>query len=454
MKRFFVVVSALLAVAVAGPALAATFEFHGDLNNRFGLYTNQAQMFSGVENVRGTPLDEDGIDEFFADIKYRLNTTAATNDGAVKGVFAIEVGGVQFGTSPAGDYSGDGVVVEVRKAYTDFQLPAVQNKARVSIGLQAMTVNKFVWWEMVPAVQLKGDTGAFGYTLAWARGLEFFNNDDDDDLFEDADALLLRGDFKPSDAIDAGVFALYQRSNSLESGNDSDLGAGYEIKQFGAADYDIFTIGTDGSFTSPTGSGNFFVNWDLIYQGGSIDNNASDDLDVSSYLLHADLGINMGPTRFTYTTWYASGDDDSSDGDLENFLATDVDRFDSIIFFEGGYTDDDYFTEAPYILNKGLFLNKLAVDHQATEKTKVGAAILYLMTAEDLPLADGSKEDSLGTEIDAYVSHKLYDNVEVALNAGYLISGDGMDFFENAASQDGNADADVFRSTMRVRYKF
>ncbi len=76
------------------------------------------------------------------------------------------------------------------------------------------------------------------------------------------------------------------------------------------------------------------------------------------------------------------------------------------------------------------------------------------MTAEDLMLVDGSEEDKLGTEIGAYVSHKLYPNVEVAVNAAFLAADDGMDYWENANSADGSSDVDVFRSTMRVRYKF
>ena len=147
--------------------------------------------------------------------------------------------------------------------------------------------------------------------------------------------------------------------------------------------------------------------------------------------------MNLGKVRLTYTGWYASGDDDSTDGDIKNFMSTDVDMFDSVVLFEGGYTDDNYFTERPYIQNKGMILNKLAADFQATDKTKVGGAVLYLMTAEDL--ANG--EDTLGTEIDAYVSHKLYPNVEVALNAGYLFADNGMDNF--AAS--GTSADNIFR---------
>ena len=480
-SKFKIILAAIAAVALATPVFAATFEFHGDLNNRFGLYTNQAGLYHGVESVAKKNLNEDDVEEFFADFKYRLNTTAATNDGAVKGVFAIEVGGVQFGTSPAGDFSGDGVVVEVRKAYTDFQLPSVQSKARVSLGLQALTVNKFVWWETVPSVQLAGDTGSFAYKLAWARGVESFNDDSDDDLFEDLDSLLARVDLKPAEGVKLGLFALYQRQQNADNEftvdpagaatQFSEDGDFYEVKQVGPSDFDLYTLGVDGGFATPTSYGNAFVNWDLIYQGGSVDkigvydlatdtfSTVDPDVDVSAYLLHADVGVNIGSTRLTYTGWYASGDDDPNDDNIDNFMSTDVDRFDSVIFFEGGYTDDDYFTEAPYILNKGLILNKLALDQKVSEKTNVGAAVLYLMTAEDLEYtnADDSQsfsEDTLGTEIDAYVSHKLYDNVEVALNAGYLFADDGMDFFENDASRDGSSDADVFRTTARVRYKF
>jgi len=444
MSRVFRVAIVLLTIAVtAFPALAANFEFSGDLNNRFNLYTNQAGMFHGSETISadgGENLSKDTVDEFFADLKYRGMMTATTNDGAVKGVISLEIGGLQFGSGSAADYSGDGIAFEVRHAYTQFQLP--NTDMSLSTGLQALTVNTFVWWETVPSVQLMGKSGDMKYKLAWARGFEAYNTDKDDDLLEDADALLARVDLKLAENTNAGLFALYQRRADLVSGADSDLGAGYEIKQFGVSEYDIYTIGTDGKFTS----GDLFVNWDLIYQGGSIDNDVKPDYDVQGYLLHADIGMNAGKARFTFTTWYASGDDDSTDDEINNFLATDVDRADSIIFFEGGYTDDDYFTEAPYILDKGLYLNKLAVDYKATDQTTVGGAILYLMTAEDL--ANG--KDTLGTEIDAYISHKLYPNVEVALNAGYLIADDGMKNFV-----PGQEDPeDPFLITSRIRYKF
>ena len=461
MKKFTLLAVALLAVGFAGSALAVEFKFQGDLNNRFMVYTDQAGMFSGSETIKGTPIDKDRVGESWGEIKYRLWVEAATDDGKVKGVYAIELGAIRFGDGSAlggstkgGAFSGDGINIETRWAYTDFQLPGVASKARFTIGLAPFYVNSFVWQETAMGVQFKSAAGPMDYTLAWVRGRESFNNDPKDSKFEDLDALLARVDLKPVKDAKVGLFALYQRR---KPGPD-DIAAftpatHYQVKLLPAVDLALYTFGTDGSWTTPTSFGNAFLNWDLIYQGGTLDDNTV-SRNVSAYLAHLDLGANFGKHRLTYTTWYASGDDNRTDGDVKNFMSTDVDRFDSVIFFEGGFLDDNYFTEAPHILDKGLFFNKLALDCKHSNKLSLGGAVLYLQTAKDLTLGAGKTSKKLGTEIDAYLSYKLYANTEIAINAGYLFAGDGMDAFEKTAQQDGKSDADVFRSTARVRYSF
>ncbi|HBO68920.1 MAG TPA: hypothetical protein DD658_01745, partial [Deltaproteobacteria bacterium] len=213
----------LLAIGLAGSASAATFQFHGDLNNRFMAYTNQGRMFGASETVKTAGVvDKDGVDESWGEIKYRLWVEAATDDGKVKGVYAIELGALRFGNGAGiggstrtggGDFSGDGINVETRWAYTDFQLPGVASKARFTIGLFPFSVNSFVWEETAMGVQYNGTAGPTDLTLAWIRGRENFNNDKDDNLFEDLDALLARVDFKPAEGAKAGVFALYQGRN-------------------------------------------------------------------------------------------------------------------------------------------------------------------------------------------------------------------------------------------------
>ena len=228
----------------------------------------------------------------------------------------------------------------------------------------------------------------------------------------------------------------------------------------------MYTVGTDGHMDMDQ----FFVKWDLMYQFGSVDYVLGTDLngtanptglencDVSAYFLHADVGMKMGKSTLTYTFWYASGDDSPFDDDFDAFLATDVDIFDNIILMEGGWADDDYFTERPYMLDRGFIMNKLALDYQATERTKLGIAGMYMMTAEDLEYTafngKAVSEDTIGFEIDAYVKFKLFKNVELAVNAGYLFADDAMDYFEVDKIQDGRSDEDIFRSDMRIRYKF
>lgn len=463
MKKLTLLVGVALALAFAGSASAADVKFHGDLNNRFGVYTNQAGMFNASETVKGTPIDKDRVDESWAEIKYRLWVEAATDDGKVKGVYAIEVGALRFGNGAGiggstrtggGNFSGDGINVETRWAYTDFQLPGVASKARLMVGLFPFTVNSYLWQETAMGVQFKGAAGPVDYTLAWVRGVERFNNDTNDHRFEDLDALLARVDVKPVKNANIGLFALYQGS---KPGPDDIVAFApatqYQVKLLPAVDLTLLTFGTDGSFTTPTGPVNAFVNWDLIYQTGTLGDNTA-NRDVSAYFAHLDLGANFGKIRLTYTGWYASGDDDRTDGDVKNFMSTDVDRADSIIFFEGGYTDDNYFTEAPHILDKGLFFNKLALDYKHSDKLSLGGAVLYLQTAENLTLGGGKTSKKLGTEIDAYLSYKLYANTEVAINAGYLFADDGMDAFEKTAQKDGKSDANIFHSTARIRYSF
>jgi hypothetical protein len=462
MKKLTLLVGVVLALGFAGSSPAAEFKFHGDLNNRGVGYTNQAGMFKGAETAKtpGGTIDKDGIDEAWGEIKYRLWVEASTNDGKVKGVYGIELGAIRFGdgstlggSTKGGAFSGDGINIETRWAYTDFQIPGMERKARFTVGLAPFKVNSFVWEETVMGVQFKADFGGIDLTLADVRGRESFNNDPDDDTFEDLDAYMARVDLKPVKNVNLGLFALYQRQDPGSDGIVAFTPASqYQVKLLPAVDLSLYTLGIDGSLTTPTSFGNVFLNWDLIYQGGSLDDNTV-NRDVSAYLAHLDLGANLGKIRLTYTGWYASGDDNPADGDVENFMSTDVDRFDSIIFFET-YTDDNAFTEAPHILDKGLFFNKLALDYKHSDKLKLGAAVLYLETAEDLTIGGGKKESKLGTEIDAYVSYMLYPNTEIAINAGYLFADDGMDAFEIAAQQDGKSDSDVFRSTARVRYSF
>jgi hypothetical protein len=473
-KNLKILFIALLALAVAVPAMAAaTFEFHGDLNNRMKIYTDQQTWF-GNDSGNQT-LDDRDSPETFASTKYRMWMKASTNDGKVYGVYAIEFGGLRFGSSASdgkasgGGFSGDGVNIETRWAYTDFQLPSAANTARFRIGLQTHTVNKFFWAETAMGVKFYTDN----WYLAWMRGRDVESSADASWGDNDLDTLSARYDMK-MEPVKLGFFISYLwRDNDLSSVDVSGMGnftgSGGTLDDYAInalpsdIKFDLLVFGVDGSWSTATNHGKFFINWDVMYEVGGVDDTTTDggvttqDLDLAAGLIHTDIGLNFGKTTVTYTLIYATGDDNPDDSDLDGWIAVDTDNFYSIFFGEGGYTDDDYFSERYYLGDKGIFMNKLALDYQVDKKLKLGIAGLYMLLAEDVELDNGDKNDELGIELQAYVSYKLYSNLELAWNIGYLASGDAMDIFESGPSTDvgnGSGDVDIIQSTARVRFSF
>ena len=136
----------------------------------------------------------------------------------------------------------------------------------MQIGLIPLTVNHYVWQETAMGVQLKGDAGPVGYTIGWARGHENQFDNSSSNAFDDADGIPAsrrpqagrRRQGRPLRPL-AAPGCLRWHGLLLRSA--------FEIKGFGNDQYNIYTIGTDGSFKVPVG---LFVNWDAIYQGGKI----------------------------------------------------------------------------------------------------------------------------------------------------------------------------------------
>lgn len=451
MKRVLVALATML--AITAPAFAVDFSFHGDLKHEFRINSNQSGFTGGKEfgsklAPTQTSIYDDDVNETFGLIKYRMWTEAASDNGAVKGVYAIEVGGIHFGDDgKGGGFSGDEVNIETRWAYTDFALGG----GRIKVGLQPVKINTFFWNETATGIHYKKNN----FEAAWYRGYEVVNDDSDGNDFQDLDALYVRYNLKPANDIKVGLFGVWQTS---DADTLNDLGGSmdvndltWKVKKLTDYDIDLYTFGIDGGMKA----GNFFANWDLMYQTGDF----LEEADFGGYFAHFDLGTKIGSNgKLTYTFWYASGDDDRTDGDFDAFIATDIDvkaDFSSVVLYQG-LNSDQYFTTDPYIQDKGMMMNRFAYDTKVSDKLKVGVAAMYMMSAEDLEYDDGLgndyADDSIGFEVDAYAKYKLYDSLEIALAAGYLMSDDALDFYEE--DRDGSADEDIYVITSRIRYKF
>lgn len=440
-------------------AFAVDFEFHGDFNNSFRIYSSHADFFKGGggnnEKIgRKNLLKNDASSDFFANMKYRLWTEASSDNGGIRGVYAVEFGGTHFGQQTnskgedkGGSFSGDGVNIETRWAYIDFNLYG----GRVKIGLQPLKINQFLWNETATGIHYFNGP----LQIAWYRGYEVIDTDPDGGMndFKDLDALYLRYTAKPYSDTTLGFFGLWQTSNA-DTLADGAVAPQYNyLKKLTGYDLDLYTVGLDGKMQK----GRFFANWDLLYQTGDF----AKAYDFGGYLVHVNLGMQVGRGKLTYTFWYASGDSDAEDGDLNAFIATDCDtkgNSSSVVLFEG-YANDDYFSAVPYIQDKGLILNRIGYDYFVTDKLTIGCAALYLMTAEKLGndtngdgKVDQFGDDKIGFELDAYMVYSMYAGLEFALQAGYLATGDAMDFFES--EQDGNADEDLYVINSHIRYRF
>jgi len=205
----FLAILGAAAVYAPNPVMAAEFDFHGDMNNRFKAYTNQRDWFRTGNSGGGTLKDSDPT-ESFTEIKYRFWFTAASDDGMVKGVYATEIGGIRFGEGKSGGgFSGDGVNVETRWAYVDFALPGAVDQ-RLKIGLQPVSVNANVWNETATAAVLTGKLqSGIDYQLLWGRGdstNEDANDSPEDEGWDGADNFALNLDKHFSPNLNAGIF--------------------------------------------------------------------------------------------------------------------------------------------------------------------------------------------------------------------------------------------------------
>lgn len=456
MKKW--ILALLVLFTTATPLWAVDLVLHGDFNNEFRLYSNQADFFRGDfahKIARTAAIAPQTSNDSFATIKYRLWTEAASDSGAVKGVFAIEIGGIHYGQNTdskgndkGGDFSGDGVNIETRWAYTDFAVAG----GRLKVGLQPFNVNRFLWNETATGIDYRSEVGGGALQLAWMRGYEVIESDGDN-AFKDLDAFLLRYTLKATPRSKAGFFVLWQTSDAKTLSDGASAPLSNYLKNLVETDLDLYTLGAAGTLNGDAG----FLNWDVMVQRGEF----AEEYDFGGYFVHLDIGANLAKGKLTYTFWYASGDKNSGDGDLDAFIATDCDTnadTSSIVLFEG-YASDDYFSAVPYVQDKGLILNRLGYDYRVSDKLRVAVAALYLMSAEELgndSTGDGRVDqfgsDKIGIELDGCVSYKLLQNLELAIQFGYLLADDAMDYYEQ--QQDGQADEDLYVINSKIRYTF
>lgn len=470
---------ALMLFGWASIGLALDVQITGDLDNRF-VYSTQADTvrygvlsyegwvrdYVNVDQVRMLLADSEEKDkdgDFFAEVKYRLSFNATSESKKVTGVVGFEFGAIKYGQEPSlavgdtggtvnttgMDFAGDDNNFELMHAFLDFEVP-FDTASRLRMGLQPAVYNNFVWIDNAAGIKYTSTRGKLSYSLGWWRdnvsnsGLGGDARDNDDDVFA-VDATYT---FMPGTKLNA--FALYYRDDNERLYTNQLIPSAVTP----TSDDTKIWLGVAGSGSV----GNLYYGGTLIYLTGEIDPdggetiNGHDKLDRSAFLANAEATYNLGKTRIRGGWLYSTGDDDSSDGDANNFATIDpyMGWYGSAVIFDS-LANDNSAVVSPFIQDKGLNMPYLTVDHGLTADLSVGASYLYIMAAEDFDGndPDSDKNNDIGHELSVRASYTIDKGLTANWKAGYLVGGDGWD--ELASSGEGD---NVFRTDFSVRYRF
>jgi hypothetical protein len=253
-------------------------------------------------------------------------------------------------------------------------------------------------------VAYSGD--GFSFPFVWAKVVEGGRGNDFNDF--DVDLYAIKPSFMLGGATLTPTIAyLYSKDGEGYIANTDEIG--------------VWFAGLDADVKFGSGSSFWFTG---IYEGGSIDLNDGVDkatLDVGAYLLALGATINMGALDIHGQAFYATGDDEGTLNESEQFVVP-------------GDMQMYYWSE---IMGKGLFDNQVSANSCGDDITNIEAVNIGIglamndkvkLTADIwharlVEVAAGA-EETLGTEVDLKLTYAVMRNLNLDLVGAYLLAGD------------------------------
>ncbi len=436
----FAAVTALSA-ATAVPAMALENEFHG----MFKFMGYQTNGLSGGNSK--VALGDPAHSGFFAEQRARLMYIAKANDN-LKLVTHFELdtrfGGIKEGYkgtsgNDSGNLDADQLTLETKNIYLDFNETTTATNFKV--GMQP-------WTDAYGSLFLSADmTGLYAtkkfdpltVSLGWFRF--------DDNTAKDA---LPAGDLTADLIVLDGKFALNK---------DMTVGASYYNIQndtgatFSSATVDNYELLHMIGLNADLKFGDVVVKPFAAYQFGEFNSND----DISAYVFGATGKAKVGAGAVNFAGYYLSGDKNTT-GDRDSFQTVTP-----------GTT---YFNPANMWLlvrpNQAINTSTSVVGNDMTvggrgsygvfagyegtaNKVFYNANVGYMAAAEKR----SGEKSSIGTEVNAQVGYKIYDNLSTSVAAAYVFLGDGLSGTTNRLAGFGanNAD-DPYLFNVQVSYLF
>ena len=394
MKKLLVItMAALLVGAFTVPAMAVDHEFGGFWRTRMYNMTD----FTGD--------DSGAMDLQQADTRTRLYYTAVLSD-EVKLVNKFEMD-ANFGDGVRGDIGADGQNFEIKQSYADFNLGDIN----VKLGTQGKCwARGFLFCDDFTGaiVRYVGDDMIipFIWIKAYEGGMGEDANDFDFDYYG-VDPSFNMGDIKLNPFF---MYAKSEDASAWSATNDNEA-------------VDVYFLGLSVDYAA-----DMFSAWFTgIYEGGTVDSVSQDDeLTVAASLVAAGGTFNLDALSIHAQAFYATGDDDSEDGDANDYYVPKGRSYYWAEIMGYGLIDNSVSAGSPGDQVSNIMAFNVGVD-VPLDKLTLTVDIWNASLVEEVDLDGDGEIDSdtdLGTEIDLMASYQLLDDLKLQVVAAYLSAGD------------------------------
>jgi len=474
MKKYAILaLAALLVVAFTVPAAALENEFGGYWRTRF----YQMGHFDGEKDDAGSWR--------LVDTRTRLYYTAKINDNlklvnkfemdavwgesqyrapsvyTVYGTAGVTAIGIVAVNNPAaslyGDPGADGVRVEVKNSYADFNLGPVN----FTVGVQpyALFRSFYIDNDDSGVIARWPITEGAGIAASWLKAYE---GGADGGNNSDVDSYTLSGWFYFNENISIKPSISYARSSELDTvfsvatlTDPADVGTYNTVAStLPLGELSLVTYGFDFDMNFD----NFGLWMTAFGQDGSVDATGK-DLDISAWLVAIGGNVALGPVDLHAQGFYSPGDDDTDqanpllrDSDLENVQAPQASYYWAEILGYGIF-DQAVPNGSPGDKIFNIWAVNLGATFKPMDKLKITTDLWYASRENDILYVNAlsptgfRSESKLGTELDVVATYQLVEGLNLDLVGAYLWAGD-------AVSVDGNNDENPYEFGARLSLSF
>ncbi|MGD9065854.1 MAG: hypothetical protein PVI42_17135 [Desulfobacterales bacterium] len=417
MKKLLVFgLATLLVIAFCVPASA--------LENVFGGFWRvrgyKMKYFSGTK-------DDNDLDATQTTTRTRLYYTAILNDN-LSFVNKFEMDAVFGEQGGYGDFGADGVDVEVKNSYADFNTGPLEWKLGVFgsvVGRSLVFDNDHAGAEVV----YRGGNDRWWLRGRWFKAYEAGQGETNK---KDYDGAGLETSFKIGEAGDIRPYFIYSWSRRFQGGGNitgvsdtfwGDLG---EANNAG-----IYWAGFDTDWTL----GSVALYGSFAYSGGEIKGDGDvDDSDLKGYVVLLGADIPLGPATIHTKGFYASGDaaEVEPGSDINGYVGFSDSFYWSEIMGFGTLDDVAVSAGSPGDKLNNIWAINLGATIKPFDKMSIRGDLWYAAKPQDDPVTG---EDKLGVEGNLYINYELVENLNLQLIGAYL-------WADDATARDDNGNDD------------